>query len=306
MIGAGVQPYVRDALLRDLFNGGRRRRPERIPSPCRLGQVVEDRRERAVSLDLGFVRVDRNDGEPLVGERAERLVAELLTVRPAPMMATVFMTKGPILAKLSPWSIQRPASGPIVRRWQRWPRCSSVEPVTRRRSLSNRSARIVSAASPAATSVRFPTCAGVCKVRFDRGGRLLVPWGYVGGVQCDPIEKKPFLCASRRARLQLRDAWLRSALLGTARTGSRPGTSRPGAVSAPLDVAPEDLVRDAIRLNARVVVSTYNEPLITSEWAVEIFSAAGRWSAHGIRVQRQRDATCARVIRPWIDLSRSI
>ncbi len=36
---------------------------------------------------------------------------------------------------------------------------------------------------------------GVCKVRFNRDGRLLVPWGYVGGVQCDPIEKKPFFHA---------------------------------------------------------------------------------------------------------------
>jgi pyruvate formate lyase activating enzyme len=35
----------------------------------------------------------------------------------------------------------------------------------------------------------------VCKVRFNEGGRLLVPWGYVGGVQCDPIEKKPFFHA---------------------------------------------------------------------------------------------------------------
>ena len=37
--------------------------------------------------------------------------------------------------------------------------------------------------------------AGVCQVRFNRGGKLLVPWGYVGGVQCDPIEKKPFFHA---------------------------------------------------------------------------------------------------------------
>ena len=36
---------------------------------------------------------------------------------------------------------------------------------------------------------------GVCKVRFNRGGALHVPWGYVGGVQCDPIEKKPFFHA---------------------------------------------------------------------------------------------------------------
>jgi pyruvate formate lyase activating enzyme len=36
---------------------------------------------------------------------------------------------------------------------------------------------------------------GVCKVRFNHGGRLRVPWGYVAGVQCDPIEKKPFFHA---------------------------------------------------------------------------------------------------------------
>src|SRR5205823_5245547 len=33
---------------------------------------------------------------------------------------------------------------------------------------------------------------GVCKVRFNEAGTLRVPWGYVGGVQCDPVEKKPF------------------------------------------------------------------------------------------------------------------
>ena len=36
---------------------------------------------------------------------------------------------------------------------------------------------------------------GVCKVRFNHGGTLYVPWGYVAGVQCDPIEKKPFFHA---------------------------------------------------------------------------------------------------------------
>src|SRR5438105_4929748 len=36
---------------------------------------------------------------------------------------------------------------------------------------------------------------GVCKVRYNRGGTLYVPWGYVGGVQCDSVEKKPFFHA---------------------------------------------------------------------------------------------------------------
>ena len=36
---------------------------------------------------------------------------------------------------------------------------------------------------------------GICKVRYNREGRLMVPRGYVGALQCDPIEKKPFFHA---------------------------------------------------------------------------------------------------------------
>jgi pyruvate formate lyase activating enzyme len=32
---------------------------------------------------------------------------------------------------------------------------------------------------------------GICQVRFSRGGALMVPHGYVVGLQCDPTEKKP-------------------------------------------------------------------------------------------------------------------
>jgi len=33
---------------------------------------------------------------------------------------------------------------------------------------------------------------GICQVRFNKSGNLHVPWGYVAGLQADPIEKKPF------------------------------------------------------------------------------------------------------------------
>ncbi len=33
---------------------------------------------------------------------------------------------------------------------------------------------------------------GICQVRFNEAGKLRVPWGYVGALQSDPIEKKPF------------------------------------------------------------------------------------------------------------------
>src|SRR5271170_5616577 len=33
---------------------------------------------------------------------------------------------------------------------------------------------------------------GVCRVRYNDSGTLRVPFGYVGVLACDPIEKKPF------------------------------------------------------------------------------------------------------------------
>src|SRR5437763_17166297 len=32
---------------------------------------------------------------------------------------------------------------------------------------------------------------GICKVRYNHGGTLMVPHGYVRPLQCDPITKKP-------------------------------------------------------------------------------------------------------------------
>jgi len=144
---------------------------------------------------------------------------------------------------------------------------------------------------------------GVCRVRFNHGGTLKVPWGYVGGVQCDPIEKKPFFHVRPGAlaysfgmlgcdlHCSYCQNWVTSQALRD-----------PQAVSAPFDVEPADLAREAVRLGARVVVSTYNEPLITSEWAVAIFKesrAAGLSTAYvsnGNGTPQVLD-----YIRPWID-----
>src|SRR5690242_358810 len=37
-----------------------------------------------------------------------------------------------------------------------------------------------------------PGARGICQVRYNLDGKLFVPWGYVSGLNCDPIEKKPF------------------------------------------------------------------------------------------------------------------
>jgi pyruvate formate lyase activating enzyme len=116
---------------------------------------------------------------------------------------------------------------------------------------------------------------GVCKVRFNKGGKLYVPWGYVGGVQCDPVEKKPFFHAYPGALAysfgmlgcDLHCAYCQNWVTSQA-------LRDPAAVAPPMDTTPASLAQDALGQGAKIIVSTYNEPLITSEWAVAIFKEA--------------------------------
>ncbi|PYP99558.1 MAG: hypothetical protein DMF82_24520 [Acidobacteria bacterium] len=48
----------------------------------------------------------------------------------------------------------------------------------------------------------------------------------------------------------------------------------PSAVAPPQEITPKELVRLAYEHEARIITSTYNEPLITSEWAVAVFKEA--------------------------------
>ena len=116
---------------------------------------------------------------------------------------------------------------------------------------------------------------GVCRVRFNRGGQLRVPGGYVAGLQIDPIEKKPFYHA-----FPGRDA-LSFGMLGCdfhcgycQNWVTSQALRDDQAVSLPRFCSAEQLADLAVEHGAPVVVSTYNEPLITSEWAVSVFKAA--------------------------------
>jgi pyruvate formate lyase activating enzyme len=145
--------------------------------------------------------------------------------------------------------------------------------------------------------------AGVCKVRYNRNGTLYVPWGYVGGVQCDPVEKKPFFHAHPGALAysfgmlgcDLHCAYCQNWVTSQA-------LRDPHAISAPLHASSEALVRNACRQGAKILVSTYNEPLITSEWAVAIFQeakAAGLMTAFVSNGNATPQVLA--YLRPWID-----
>jgi len=121
----------------------------------------------------------------------------------------------------------------------------------------------------------FPGHKGICKVRYNEGGILYVPGGYVTSLQCDPIEKKPFFHALPGSlalsfgmlgcdyHCSFCQNWVTSQAL------------RDAAAGAPVrEITAGELVRIAIESGARSVSSTYNEPIITAEWSVDIFEKA--------------------------------
>ena len=151
--------------------------------------------------------------------------------------------------------------------------------------------------------VIFPEKRGICKVRVNERGALRVPWGYVAGLQCDPTEKKPFhhvlpgsstltfgmlgcdyACASCHN-------WLTSQALRD-----------PAAGVQPTEVTPRTLIDLARRHGAALVGSSYNEPLITSEWAVAVFQEA---KAAGLRTCYVSNGNATPEVldylRPWTD-----
>ena len=132
-----------------------------------------------------------------------------------------------------------------------------------------------------------------------------MPWGYVGGVQCDPIEKKPFFHAyPGRAGLQLRHARLRPALQLLSELGDLPGAARSGGRRAAADTTPESLVQRRAARSARSRHRrTYNEPLITSEWAVAIFKEArAAGLVTGFVSNGNGTPQVLEYLRPYIDL----
>ncbi len=119
---------------------------------------------------------------------------------------------------------------------------------------------------------------GICQVRYNKEGRLYVPWGYVAALQVDPIEKKPFFHVLPGA-----DA-LTFGMLGcdfhcdycqnhiTSQALRDPASDV--ALNFVRRISPEQIVQLAQRSGAEIIASSYNEPLITSEWAVSIFKLA--------------------------------
>lgn len=147
-------------------------------------------------------------------------------------------------------------------------------------------------------------CEGVCKVRFNRGGRLYAPFGYVNTVHCDPIEKKPFY------HVQPASSALSFGMLGCSfhcgycQNWLSSQALRDQRASLAFEaVTPEALVSLAQRYDASSVISTYNEPLISAEWAAAVFRRAhGAGLLTGMVSNGSATPEVLEYLRPHLDL----
>lgn len=144
---------------------------------------------------------------------------------------------------------------------------------------------------------------GICRVRFNKGGTLYVPANYFGALQCDPIEKKPFFHALP-GTLAMSFGMLGCDLhCGYCQNWFTSQALRdPASVAPPMPMTAPAFVRLALQQGADTVTSTYNEPLITSEWAVEVFKEARQ---HGLRTSYVSNGNGTEEVldylKPWVD-----
>ncbi len=121
----------------------------------------------------------------------------------------------------------------------------------------------------------FPGKRGICQVRYNQSGTLYVPYGYAAGIQSDPVEKKPYFHAMPGSNAltfgmlgcdfhcSYCQNWVTSQTLRDDSAGVRPTHFKA-----------EDLVKAAPQSQAKLIISSYNEPLITAEWSMAIFKKA--------------------------------
>jgi len=144
---------------------------------------------------------------------------------------------------------------------------------------------------------------GICRVRFNRAGVLWVPHGWVNGVAVDPIEKKPFyhvLPGSATVSFGLLGCnfhcdfcqnWITSQAL------------REQAGEAVIrKVTAEQLGDICVEEGAPVLTSTYNEPLISAEWAAEAFREGKKRGIRGAFVSNgYATPEAIKYLRPFLD-----
>ena len=127
--------------------------------------------------------------------------------------------------------------------------------------------------------------------------------GYVAGLASDPIEKKPFFHVYPGSKT------MSFGMVGCdfhcdfCQNWTSSQTLRDPNAVVPIEaITPQQIVELTHLQHARIITSTYNEPLITSEWAVEIFKLGKKDGLKGAVVSNgNATPEVLDYLRPYVD-----
>lgn len=117
---------------------------------------------------------------------------------------------------------------------------------------------------------------GFCKVRLNKKGSLMVPYGYVSALNIDPIEKKPvyhFMPGSDTLSFGMLGCNFRCDYCQNYEISQIFSDDNIKKISF-RNISSDQIVGIAEENDIKIIVSTYNEPTISIEWAAEIFKKA--------------------------------
>lgn len=117
---------------------------------------------------------------------------------------------------------------------------------------------------------------GICGVRFNDNGKLMVPFGYVSGLGIDPVEKKPFyhfLPGELAVSFGMLGCNFRCEFCQNFTISQ---VIKDKNIPLPMveKISAAGIVQYTKKTNCRFITSTYNEPFVTVEWAQDIFEKA--------------------------------
>lgn len=117
---------------------------------------------------------------------------------------------------------------------------------------------------------------GACSVRYNEGGRLHVPFGYVARRYLRSIETNTIFHVLPGAPALTFGMWGCDLRCGYCHNWRLSQALRDGTDGDPIDISAEALVDEAISGGARVICAAYNEPMISAEWAFAVFTEGRR------------------------------
>jgi pyruvate formate lyase activating enzyme len=146
---------------------------------------------------------------------------------------------------------------------------------------------------------------GICGARFNKDGILRVPSNYVAAYRIHPVETNVIFHVKPGSKALIFGMFGCDHHCPYCHNWEISQVFREQRNPSPQEISASEIVQKAIDSDCSVIASAYNEPLISAEWAAEIFQIA---KSQGLTTAFVTDGNatpeCMQYLRPHLDVFR--